>query len=40
MLRGFSQEHEMKNISELGFTLFAGAVSLIPPTMVYLTLFG
>lgn len=30
----------MKNVADLGFTVFAGVVSLGIPTMAYLTLFG
>lgn len=30
----------MKNVTDLGFTVFAGVVSLGIPAMAYLTLFG
>jgi len=30
----------MTNISEIGFTVFAGIVSLGAPAMAYLSLFG
>lgn len=30
----------MKNVADLGFTAFAGVISLGIPAMTYLTLFG